>query len=249
MLDKRLSPNYSNKMLFARKHLDGCRSVLDVGCGQGDYFPMYMEMNVKYCGIDIDPRVAKGNERIKVASSERIPFGDNEFDAIVIMDVIEHVADDIKSISEIHRVLSPKGKLIISVPNARFPFTYDPVNGFLRFFGRHIPIGAWSWGHRRLYRREEITRLVESSGFEILGVEEVTHAFVSSFISYIPYMMMHAVSPLLKKLGLRKSEIKVEEKKKISGPISRIYGFLNHIDRKYFSKTHGTTICIYAVKK
>jgi 2-polyprenyl-6-hydroxyphenyl methylase / 3-demethylubiquinone-9 3-methyltransferase len=249
MPDKRLSPGYYNKMTFAQSHLRCSRRVLDVGCGEGGYFYMDREMCIKYSGIDPDASVVKKGHPVKVAGAESIPYASGSFDTVVCMDVIEHVENPEKAVSEIARVLESKGKLIMSVPNARFPFTYDPINALLRIFNSHIPIGLWSWGHRRLYHREDVIRLLESQGFEVRLIEERTHGFVSLFVGYIPYFSVYWVSPIMKKLGMKKAKIEVSGRPMGKGIAFKFFNSINKFDGKIFGRTHGVTICLLARKR
>jgi SAM-dependent methyltransferase len=65
----------------------------------------------KYITADIESPLAKVKMDI-----HQIPFPDNHFDAVLCNHVLEHVADDIKAMSEIHRVLKPGGWAIMQVP-------------------------------------------------------------------------------------------------------------------------------------
>lgn len=65
----------------------------------------------KYITADIESPLAKVKMDI-----HRIPFPDNHFDAVLCNHVLEHVADDIKAMNEIHRVLKPGGWAIMQVP-------------------------------------------------------------------------------------------------------------------------------------
>ncbi|HEY8937786.1 MAG TPA: class I SAM-dependent methyltransferase [Cyclobacteriaceae bacterium] len=64
-----------------------------------------------YITADIESPLAKVKMDI-----HQIPFGENTFDVVLCNHVLEHVADDIKAMSEIHRVLKPKGFAILQVP-------------------------------------------------------------------------------------------------------------------------------------
>ena len=168
-MDKRLSPVYKNKMDFVEENILDNIKLLDVGCGEGNYFHLYEDLNIDYKGIDIDCPETKNTIK---CGAEKLPFKDKSFDMVVCMDVLEHVEDPFAAISEIHRVLKKKGELIMSVPNYYFPWTYDPINAFLRMFNLSIPIGMWAWGHRRLYPDSAIVTtlmnaLVIEEGLEI----------------------------------------------------------------------------------
>ena len=64
-----------------------------------------------YITADIESPLAKVKMDI-----HQIPFGENHFDVVLCNHVLEHVADDIKATSEIHRVLKPGGWAILQVP-------------------------------------------------------------------------------------------------------------------------------------
>ncbi len=65
----------------------------------------------QYITADIESPLAK----VKMDIHE-IPFPENTFDAVLCNHVLEHVRDDIKAMSEIHRVLKPGGLSILQVP-------------------------------------------------------------------------------------------------------------------------------------
>ncbi len=54
--------------------------------------------------------------------AERMPFGDDSFDGVLLNEVLEHVRDEEDTLSEIHRVLKPGGVLVLFSPNRWFPF-------------------------------------------------------------------------------------------------------------------------------
>lgn len=64
-----------------------------------------------YITMDIESPLAK----VK-ADIHQMPFGDNTFDVVLCNHVLEHVADDIKAMGEIKRVLKPGGWAILQVP-------------------------------------------------------------------------------------------------------------------------------------
>ena len=101
-----------------RKYVEPGARILDVGCGPGDFLNTmadYQRFGVDISNLYIKLIAEKGIDGT-VAWSEDLPFADGEFDAVVCADVLEHVLDLHKTISEALRVLRPGGYLVIRVP-------------------------------------------------------------------------------------------------------------------------------------
>lgn len=102
--------------------------VLIAGCGVGMYVTALLPYAHMVCGFDIEPAhldVAVSDAPdayIQLAACEHVPFTENSFDLVLSHEVLEHVADDKTSVSEIVRVLKPGGRAIIFAPNRWAPF-------------------------------------------------------------------------------------------------------------------------------
>jgi SAM-dependent methyltransferase len=164
---------------------DGER-VLDCGCGMGFYlFVMGRLRRLDLVGLDSDVSRLDWAARERVPArlvegdAQRLPFDDGSFDKVLMSEVLEHLPDDRGALAEAHRVLRPGGILAISVPNATFPFWWDPINAVWTGFGR-APIrrgplvGIWT-NHVRLYGRGDLVARVTGAGLEVERVEETTH--------------------------------------------------------------------------
>lgn len=106
--------------LAALELIDG-GGVLDVGCGAGNLLDLLKERGVPAEGADISEEAlnicrAKGH---KVASldlvSGKLPFPDQSFDQVVLLDVLEHSYDPENLLREARRVA--KSFVIVGVPN------------------------------------------------------------------------------------------------------------------------------------
>ena len=139
------------------RHFPSEARLLDVGCGTG----WLAEHFDRYTGVDAsEDAVAKARERgrnVALADvEERLPFEDASFDAIVMKDLLEHVADPVAVVLEAHRVLVPGGTAFASSPDAQ----------------------RWVWDdytHRRPFTRKALRLLFSDQGFEIeqAGYESV----------------------------------------------------------------------------
>ena len=97
------------------------RCVLDIGCGAGN-MAHHLAHYGDVVGLDNNPRpLAVARERgleAREGVAEDLPFGDEEFGLVALLDTVEHVPDDseMQVFRECARVLSPGGKLVVTVP-------------------------------------------------------------------------------------------------------------------------------------
>ena len=62
-------------------------------------------------------RLLVGTNVVHIDAPSHLPFPDHVFDLIVIVDMVEHIQDDIMFCEEIRRILQPNGELIAIVPH------------------------------------------------------------------------------------------------------------------------------------
>ncbi len=97
----------------------------DAGCGNGIYlgYLKNKHRNINLCGFDFSEKIveiAKDNTgigKIRVGNLENAPFSNEPFDLILCTQVIEHLLDDKKGISELCRMLKKGGYLVIGTDN------------------------------------------------------------------------------------------------------------------------------------
>jgi SAM-dependent methyltransferase len=133
--------------------------VIDVGCAWG-YLSAHLSQKARdVFGIDFNrdaisrAKIIYPNGNFQVASVEDLPFMQNTFDAVVMLDVLEHVQNDTRAIDEVYRILKDDGTLILSVPNDSPVKFLDP-----KLF----------WGHRH-YSLQKVIKLF-ADRFEVVRV-------------------------------------------------------------------------------
>jgi 2-polyprenyl-3-methyl-5-hydroxy-6-metoxy-1,4-benzoquinol methylase len=128
---KILSRKGLNQFLTERLDLiSSGAKVLNVGSGgemQAIVEAMAAKNGFTVMNTDVDP----ARKPDVVDDITKSSFPDANFDAVVIMEVLEHVVDPIRAASEIHRLLKPGGALILSTPFI-FPL-HDRPYDFYRF--------------------------------------------------------------------------------------------------------------------
>lgn len=129
--------------------------ILDVGCGAGTNAPVLAPFGRVYA-LDREPvALASVHDRPYAgrvrAAAERLPFRSGAFDAVVALDLLEHLDDDRAGARELARVLAPGGLLCVFVP------------AFRSLWGYNDDLSE----HRRRYRRRELEGVIASAGLDV----------------------------------------------------------------------------------
>jgi len=141
------------------------RSVLEAGCGEGYGADLLARTAERVVGLDYDAQtaahVARRYPAVSVARANLValPVAGGSIDAVVSLQVIEHLWDQEGFLAECRRVLRPGGELLVSTPNR---ITFSP--------GRDTPLNPF---HTRELSPRELADLVRDAGFadvEVLGL-------------------------------------------------------------------------------
>ena len=105
----------SRYALYLPKYARG--RLVDLGCGKVPLFGTYRaHVDVVTC-VDWSNSVhANTHLDVETSLSERLPFADEQFDTIVLSDVLEHIAEPGLLWNEMVRILAPGGHLLLNVP-------------------------------------------------------------------------------------------------------------------------------------
>jgi len=142
--------------------------ILDVGCGPATVLALLKARGYEVHGLDISSEASDIARRdheigVTVGTLESANLGDAEFDTLVLLHTLEHVAEPHRVLAEARRVLTPAGRLVLQVPNV--DSIQCRVFG-VRWYGLDVP------RHLIDYSRTSLLGLLEATGFE---VERVRH--------------------------------------------------------------------------
>ena len=104
------------------KHLKIGGNLLDIGCGDGYFLEKYNKYFFYMKGIEMSKVAVKlcQEKKLNVSLSTIEEFNTfNQFDNILMIDVLEHVNNYLEVLDKVNELLSNKGRLIIVVPNPK----------------------------------------------------------------------------------------------------------------------------------
>jgi SAM-dependent methyltransferase len=154
--------------------------VLDLGCAFG-FGTRLLTRRYHAFGHDLSPKyIGRARRSVPQATftcgpADSVPYPGGIFDAILLLDVLEHVPDQRIVVKEITRLLRPGGQLILSVPNTGLLAGLDSLNLYRRLLGDRAPppTDDPSWRQspvHRHYSASEIASLLDPH-FRICKVE------------------------------------------------------------------------------
>lgn len=130
--------------------------ILDIGAGSQPY-RRYLPTNSSYISMEL-AETTTADIHGDILS---IPMGDRSFDGIMCTEVIEHVTDPVRALSELARVCKPGGRLYITAPMS-WGLHYEPHDYFR-------------------YTRYGLAMLLEKSGFRVVETRQIGGVFAMSW--------------------------------------------------------------------
>jgi SAM-dependent methyltransferase len=139
-------PDLAPRLAFARAEITHHDRVLDLGCGQGDLTAELARISATILGVEVaQAAIERARSRqpeltFELAPIEGdLPLRDGAFDVVWASEVIEHVADTARWLSEVRRVLAPGGRLLLTTPNhGRLRLTLGGIERFSEPLGDHL---------------------------------------------------------------------------------------------------------------
>jgi SAM-dependent methyltransferase len=150
--------------------------VLEVGCGTGATLEMLKRSGrcLTTYGVEIVPRAA-AEARARVdhvfegdLEHLELPIEPASIDAILCLDVLEHMVDPWSAVSKLAALLAPGGVLIASIPNVQ---NYRVVLPLLRGRWNYASEGLLDKTHLRFFTRATAIDLMQCSGLVVDCVE------------------------------------------------------------------------------
>lgn len=183
--------------------------VVDVGTGTGANLRLLKSMGFQdVTGIDFSEEAAqwcriKGLGEVKQGDIRKLPLADQSVDFVLATDVVEHVDEHEKAVSEILRILRPGGLALFTVP------------AFQSLWGLQDEVSH----HYRRYRMKPFIDMISNIGFL------VRKNFYFNYILFIPVFIARKIIDLLK--------IKLKSENEVNNKfMNSIFNFVFSLDVK-----------------
>lgn len=114
-------PDRLTRYLSRRYRMPPGESILDIGCGRGEFLRGFIRCGLKGFGVDQSPSAQKMCPGAEVIQSDlenySLPYDDARFKYIFSKSVLEHFYYPEKLVREIYRILKPGGTVLTMVPD------------------------------------------------------------------------------------------------------------------------------------
>ncbi len=164
-MPEELGPPPAHLVAFVRG-LEPVPRAVDLGCGDGRLSAEIRARTLTLAEVS-DVALARARRRLPAAAAVELepdaplPLEDGAFDLVLCAETIEHVRDVAHLLSEVRRVLRPRGRLALTTPaHGRLTGLAVAVRGFEHHFDPLSP-------HLRFLSRRSLARLLDAMGFEV----------------------------------------------------------------------------------
>ena len=139
-------PDLELRRSFALAEIRPSDRVLDLGCGAGDLTAELQSVAASVVGLDVAEAALRrararhpGIPFVLAELDGELPLPDNAFDVVWSSEVIEHVADTARWMSEARRVLRPGGRLLLTTPShGRLKLAVGGLERYSEPLGDHL---------------------------------------------------------------------------------------------------------------
>lgn len=169
-------------------------AVLEVGCGTGNTLGLLKENGTAATSVGVElnadcaDEIHPGVDELHVSPAEDFDFGEDRYDIILLLDVLEHLVEPYVVLDRAAKALQQDGQIIVSIPNVRN----------LGLLKRLIVNGRWDYadsgildrGHLRFFTRKSfLGRLAAEVPGLIVAKETMnfeTYPYIPQCMSRLP---------------------------------------------------------------
>lgn len=178
--------------------------ALDIGSGRGRYTRLGLNKGYDVTSIDVNPKMLKQMEKIGlknkklVMGGENLKFKKNSFDIVFAMEVIMHIKDIEKFLSEVYRVLRPGGIAFLNITNRQslYPLWVTKINPVMSSDQKKYPRIQYKPQEFETYIKNAKFNLSSQSGFGVVPPLSIKHRWKGTILpKWIAIILSAALDP------------------------------------------------------
>ncbi|MBA7648673.1 hypothetical protein ES703_56461 [subsurface metagenome] len=183
-----------SRRIFRYAEIASGTNILEIGPGRGVFADICLEKGIEYCAVEPNQQMAASLEKrganVIRAMVPPLPAIDKEFDAVVMLAVMEHMnsmQDALQLTQQIREVLKPRGKFVICSP--------DYLNWRHNFFN-------CDFSHNYVTTRRRLKQLLVNAGFENIKSCYLSGPLtgflcflVTALVSRLPFSLFNGLFP------------------------------------------------------
>lgn len=172
--------------------LSGCKLLLDVGCGNGDFLRQAARRGYAPEGTELSPESARraspdGSLKVHIGEVASLAFQGGTYRAVTLWHVLEHLREPLAALRTARAALQPDGKLFLSLPNVG---SVQAKRYGKHWFHRDPPRHLWHFGVGTL------AALLQEAGFRPLrwwhfSLEQNPYGFLQSTLNASGHQQDH----------------------------------------------------------
>ncbi len=177
---RKMMPDNIRRYQFIKKIIPKKGRVLEIGSGHGFFLEIMKTNGFDIIGYDISKEKRKYSKKVTdvpvydININEKIP-ADNKFDIVVLFHTLEHIIDLITLLKNIKKLLKPKGKILIEVPNS--DDFHLKLNKFYKEF-------YWERAHIHYFNPKILENIIHKSGFKNIRIVGVQRYGIENFFHW-----------------------------------------------------------------
>ena len=205
-------------------------NVLDYGCGTGIMLGM-LERYGRVWGVDVSEHSVefcrkRGQKNVSLmTASHSMPFDPGFFSVIALLDVLEHVHEEVDLLQQLRLLLGPEGRLVVTVPAYRWLWSGED------YVSQHL----------RRYTKKSLEKVLRMAGF---------HPLKTSYFNFWLFPLQAAITgfrKVFKRGALYETDIQ-ELPKWLNWTLARVFSSEKTFLRRGSFPFGGSIICIASPK-
>ena len=193
-MEKQTISSVASKFRQIAGYVPARSTVLDIGCGAGELVLALREKNCVVDGMDLNLNRLGGNRSIYRTFFEQdietfdFTASGEKYDVVIFSDVLEHLQQADRVLTESKEILKKGGKLVISLPNVGY---YSNRLGLLFGNWEYQDEGILDRTHLRFFTLASAERFIRDNGFSVQAMQAESPVISSSWKRFVFQSLSH----------------------------------------------------------